>query len=151
MEEVKVMKKTAIFASIFAALMLIGSALSANDGILGTWKTIDDETKKEKSIVKVWEKDGVFYGTIMKLTQEPNDGKGKLCDKCKGSFKDKPIVSMTFLWGMKKDGSEYKGGKIMDPNNGKIYTCTIKREGTTLRVRGHLGPFYRTQTWHLIP
>lgn len=154
MEAKRIMKKAALLSSFVAVVFIAAAALMASDSPIGTWKTIDDETKKEKSIVKIWEKDGVIYATIMKLLQEPDGGKGKLCTKCKGQFKDKPTVGMTFLWGLKKekDGKTYSGGIIMDPNNGKEYSCKLWREGNKLQVRGFLGFSFvgRTQVWHYV-
>jgi uncharacterized protein (DUF2147 family) len=48
---------------------------------------------------------------------------------------------------MVKDEDEYADGEILDPNNGKIYRCKLWLEGKDLKLRGYLGPFYRTQTW----
>ena len=35
----------------------------------------------------------------------------------------------------------------MDPEDGKVYRAELWAEGGALKVRGYLGPFYRTQTW----
>jgi|TARA_B110000908_G_scaffold153665_1_gene190386 uncharacterized protein (DUF2147 family) len=32
---------------------------------------------------------------------------------------------MTIAEGLKKDGDEYNGDKILDPENGKIYKCKM--------------------------
>jgi len=58
---------------------------------------------------------------------------------------------MTIMWGVKKDGDHWDGGKILDPNNGKTYKVklTPKDNGQKLDVRGYIGmPLLgRTQTW----
>jgi uncharacterized protein (DUF2147 family) len=75
----------------------------------------------------------------------------KLRSRCPGSKKDKPVVGMTILWGLKKDGDKYTGGKILDPDNGKTYKCTISLAdgGKTLKVRGYIGvsALGRNQFW----
>ncbi len=128
-------------------VMLFASSLFAQSPV-GVWKTIDDETGEAKSYVKIYEHNGVLYGQIQKLLN-PED-EGKVCDKCPGQAKNKPLVGLTILWGLKKDGNEWTGGQIMDPKNGKIYSCKIRVEGNKLIVRGFLGVSLlgRSQTWH---
>ena len=150
------MKKIAIILSgvIFSMLFLGNTAVGQVEGILGMWKTIDDETGKEKSHVKVFKAtNGMYYGKIVKLIGEPAD---KKCTKCKGKKKDKPIVGMMIITKLKIDGKELSGGKILDPGNGKYYHCTLsldKKNKKILNVRGSIdswGVAGRTQTWHKI-
>jgi sterol desaturase/sphingolipid hydroxylase (fatty acid hydroxylase superfamily)/uncharacterized protein (DUF2147 family) len=121
-----------------------------NDGnpITGIWKTIDDETGKAKSLVEISAKNGRLSGKILKIYLQPWEGNDPICRQCPGDNKNDKIVGMTFLWGFKKKDKSWTGGYILDPGNGKTYTSTIWLEDTdTLKVRGYLGPFYRTQTW----
>ena len=59
---------------------------------------------------------------------------------------------MTILWGLTAAGSVWKGGEILDPDNGKTYRCkmTLSDDGKELNVRGYIGISLigRTQTWH---
>lgn len=115
--------------------------------IEGNWKTIDDKTNKEKSIVKIYKSsNGKYYGKIDKLLIKPNNSK---CVNCKDDRKDKPLVGLDVIRGLQKDGDEFTGGTILDPSSGKIYKCAIKREGNELKVRGYIGISLigRTQTW----
>ena len=54
---------------------------------------------------------------------------------------------MEFMEGLIKDDQEYGDGNILDPDNGKVYRCKIWIEDNQLKVRGYIGPFYRTQSW----
>ena len=116
---------------------------------VGLWKTIDDETGKEKSYVRVVEANGVLSGKVEKLL-DPAKQEAK-CDKCSDARKDQPILGMLILEGVRKHEGEpyWDGGTILDPNNGKTYRVrlTPKEEGKQLEVRGYLGPFWRNQTW----
>ena len=116
---------------------------------VGLWKTIDDETGKEKSYVRVVEADGVLSGKVEKLL-DPAKQEAK-CGKCSDARKDQPILGMAILEGVRKHEGEpyWDGGTILDPNNGKTYRVrlTPKEEGKQLEVRGYLGPFWRNQTW----
>ncbi|RLZ11705.1 DUF2147 domain-containing protein [Faecalibacter macacae] len=135
---------------LFTFLMFLGTYAFGQSPI-GTWKTIDDETGKEKSYVEIYEKDGKLYGKVAKiLTKGKEDSK---CDKCSGALKGKPINGMVILNGLKKDGNEWTGGKIIDPNSGKEYKASLKLNGKDkLDVRGYVGISLvgRTQTWHKV-
>ena len=121
---------------------------AAQSEITGQWKTID-ESGKETSIVEIFERTGKMYGKIIKIFPGPKDQKDPVCEQCdKGDPRyGKKVIGMEILQDLKKEGNEYAGGSILDPKNGKVYRCRIWREGAELKVRGYLGPFYRTQTW----
>ncbi|MBA3549557.1 MAG: DUF2147 domain-containing protein [Nannocystis sp.] len=122
-------------------------AFSGRSTALGYWKTIDDETGEAKSIVKIYEVDGKYYARVDRLLKNP----GGLCDQCEGEDHNKPIEGMVVMWGMNADGEEeYSGGKIFDPAKNKTYRCSMWLKDGKLKVRGYLGPFYRTQTWHAV-
>ena len=119
----------------------------------GLWKTIDDETKKEKSLIRVTEAGGVFTGKLEKLL-DPSAKPDAVCDLCSDDRKDKPIVGMTLIKGVKQSDSDkgrWDGGEILDPNNGKTYKVRLTpgEGGKTLAVRGYIGAplLGRTQTW----
>ena len=117
----------------------------------GLWKSIDDETKKEKSLIRVTESGGVLTGKLEKLL-DPATKPDAVCEKCSDERKDKPLVGMTLIKGVKQnadDKAKWDGGEILDPNNGKTYKVRLTPidGGKTLEVRGFIGPFYRNQTW----
>lgn len=131
------------------ALLFISTAASAQLSVIGKWKTIDDNTGKERSIVEIFEKGGKVFGKITKLYREKGEDPDPICDECEEEddrYKKK-IIGMEIIRDMIKDEGELTEGTIMDPDNGKIYRCKIWVEGNELKVRGYLGPFYRTQTW----
>jgi uncharacterized protein (DUF2147 family) len=118
---------------------------------IGRWKTIDDSTGKEKSIVSIWEDGGKYYGRIVELLNPDPKIKEPKCVKCEGELKDKPTVGLRILWDLKADGDEFSGGKVLDPENGKIYKCyiAIQDGGQKLKLRGFIGfsLLGRTQYW----
>jgi uncharacterized protein (DUF2147 family) len=140
-------------AVLFAAVALVPamSAFAAAPSPAGVWRTIDDETHKEASLVRITEVNGEFRGVVEKIFEQDAGNPGNLCKECKGERKDKPIIGMTILWGLKKDGDEWGGGEILDPKNGKTYRCkmTLADGGKSLNVRGFIGfsLLGRTQTW----
>lgn len=121
---------------------------AAQSEVLGKWKTID-ESGKETSVIEIFERTGKVYGKIIKIFPGPKDQKDPVCEQCdQGDPRyRKKIIGMEILQDLQKAEDEYAGGSILDPKNGKVYRCRIWREGAELKVRGYLGPFYRTQTW----
>lgn len=116
--------------------------------VLGKWKTVDDETGEAKSVVQVYEEEGEIYGKIVELIRTPDQDQDPLCENCKGDKKDQRIIGMVIMEGLTLKGSEYEGGSILDPDNGKIYDCKIWLDGNNkLMVRGYIGLFFRTQEW----
>lgn len=136
----------AMKAMVFATTLL-SAAVWADTSPVGTWKTIDDKTGQAKSLVQIAEQGGEFSGKVVKLFQNPEAA----CDKCEGDRANKPIQGMTILWGVKKSGDSYEGGKIFDPKEGKTYSVKFKpiEGGKKLEVRGFLGVALlgRTQVW----
>ena len=117
----------------------------------GVWKTIDDATGKEKSLVRIVETNGVYSGKVEKLL-DPSSPQDATCKDCKDDRKDKPVIGMTIIRSVKahaEDKTVFDGGDILDPNNGKVYRVRLRPfdDGKKLEVRGYLGPFYRNQTW----
>ena len=141
------MKKIAIASLLSVAAVSAFAQMSP----VGVWKTIDDDTKKEKSLVRITESNGVFSGRIDKLL-DPDTKQDAGCEKCSDDRKDKPVLGMTIMRGVKQNADDpavYDAGHILDPNNGKIYRLRLKPVdgGKKLEMRGYIGPFYRTQVW----
>jgi uncharacterized protein (DUF2147 family) len=135
--------------------LLVAFSLSAAAAVsfaqatpVGLWKTIDDETKSEKSQVRITDNGGVLNGKIEKLL-DPKAKQDATCDKCGDDRKGQPIVGLTIIRNAKANGEVWEGGDILDPNNGKVYKLRLKPldGGKALEVRGYIGPFYRNQTW----
>jgi uncharacterized protein (DUF2147 family) len=116
--------------------------------VFGKWKTIDDITGVEKSIVQIYEENGKVYGKVLEIFDATK--RGNVCTECKGALKNKPILGMVILFDLKKEGDEYVDGTIIDPKTGKEYDCYIVLENkNTLKVRGYMGfsIMGRTQLW----
>jgi uncharacterized protein (DUF2147 family) len=123
-------------------------ATLAADSPVGKWKTTDSKTGKVVSEVQVYEEGGKLFGKITSLTEPNNkEGKPKTCTACTGGDKDKPIIGLVIVKDLSLSGKSYKGGTILDPEDGKVYKAEVWGEGGKLKVRGYLGPVYKTQTW----
>jgi len=118
---------------------------------VGRWKTVDDVTGNINSVVEIWEDNGKLYGKIERLINpDPNDPDPR-CVRCSGHLKDRRLVGLRIVWDLTKDGGQWTGGQILDPDSGKIYRCliTVKDGGKKLRVRGFIGfsVLGRTEYW----
>ena len=142
------MKKAAVaFVLATASVLAMAQATPA-----GLWKTIDDDGKTEKSLVRIVNTGGVLTGKVEHIT-DPAKADEK-CVKCEDDRKDQPIVGMVIISGAKQDTEEtdkWVGGMILDPAKGSSYKLILKTTdgGKKLDVRGYIGSpmFGRTQTW----
>ena len=134
---------------IITTTLILLICLTANSqSIFGKWKTIDDETGNEKSIVEIYQKDGKAFAKIVQLLEKGNEN--KICENCKGDKKNMPIKGMEIINGLSQDDDEWNNGKILDPKTGKVYKCIVALENSNkLRVRGYIGfaLLGRTQYW----
>lgn len=128
--------------------LFVASAAFAQSPV-GAWKTIDDKTGKEKSIIRITESGGVLTGKVEKLL-DPAKQDAK-CDECSDDRKGKPVAGMTVIRNVKKDDDHWGGGDILDPNDGKVYKVrlTPSSDNKKMDVRGYIGApiLGRTQVW----
>ncbi len=141
--------KQAAIAFVLATASFLAMAQTTPAGL---WKTIDDDGKTEKSLVRITNSGGVYSGKVEKIFDATKAA--EVCAKCDDERKDKPIVGMTIIWEIRQDAEEptlYTGGQILDPAKGSSYKLRLKpiEGGKKLEVRGYIGSpmFGRTQTW----
>ena len=132
-------------------LLLLALTFSFSEAqVIGRWKTLGDEDKKEKAIIEIYERDGRLFGKVEKLLP---DAKLTTCVRCEGSLKDKPIAGMVILHDLKKTSSGGVDGRILDPSSGKTYKCMVDLESPDkLKLRGYIGvpSLGRTQYWYRV-
>jgi len=116
---------------------------------VGLWRTIDDKTGKESGAVRIFESGGVLYGRIERITDPARAGLS--CIKCSDDRKNKPLIGLDIMRGLKRDGEVWDGGTILDPETGSSYKSSVRLDdgGQRLVVRGYLGVSLlgRSQTW----
>lgn len=141
------MKKLLITLTMVVTSIVL---FAQSNDIVGKWTTIDDDSGKAKSVVEIFKKsDGKYYGKIVQLLQKPEN---ENCVACKDDRKNKPLIGLEIIRGLKMEGKEFTGGTITDPKSGKTYKCSITRNGDKLNVRGYVGISLmgRTQVWTLV-
>jgi len=142
------MKRSAGRLLLSGFFMLLSQAVFTQ-GVLGSWKTIDDMSGNAKSILEVYKNGDRIYGKIKRILVKGKEN--AVCINCEGELKNKPVVGMLIINGLKNSNkNEYGGGEILDPENGRKYRCKIwlnPENPNELKVRGYIAFFYRTQTW----
>ena len=142
-----------LLAVLLLALPLAFASTTAfaQETPVGTWTTIDDKTKKPKSVVEIYESSNGALGGRVTEVLSSDRGPNPVCDKCSGDRKGKPVKGMVILWGIKKVGNSWEGGQILDPATGKVYSVKVRPidGGRRLEVRGFMGfsLLGRTQVW----
>jgi hypothetical protein len=141
---------------LIVALVLVmaswwAAVASAQSTPIGTWRQFDDRKGDLRSIIRIDVEGGQLVGSIVRTFLRPGEPENPVCDKCPGEFKDKAIVGLRFLWGLKGTGRAWDGGRVLDPDDGKIYRVKVRlsEDGKTLDVRGYIGISLlgRTQKW----
>lgn len=135
-----------------ACLMLFVVGLASAQGkFKGVWQNLDDEDGKPKSHLEIFEEKGEMKVKVIKLLP---GAKSKTCTECTGALKNKPIEGMYLVNGMKKvSDKEYDDGEILNPKNGKVYSCNMTLvDDNTIKVRGYIGfsLIGKTQYWYRV-
>ncbi len=130
-------------------LMLMPAvAAHAQQSPIGRWKTFDAGTPK--GIVEIYQaRDGSIAGKVVQVL-DLKEGPNPLCVACRGADRNKPIVGMVTLRGLKPDGKGgWHGGRVLDPENGKTYKAKLELldTGRKLGMSGCIGFLCRQQVW----
>jgi hypothetical protein len=123
----------------FALTALVHSARADEPTASGLW----EKTEAGKPVVWVLiiERGGTYEGAIAKRFLKPGDDSGAVCTKCVDDRRNEPLLGLTFIRGMKRNGLKYEGGDILDPRDGKIYSANmaVNPDGQTLTLHGYIG------------
>ena len=137
---------------LFTAAAPLGAAEPTAAGL---WEQIDDKTGKPESWFKITERNGVYEGALVKIFSKPGEDENWVCDKCEGADRGRPVLGLTLIKDMRRNGLSYENGTIMDPRDGSVYRALMRLspDGEKLEMRGYLGIslFGRSQGWNRLP
>ena len=128
---------------------------AAGPTAVGLWEQVDENSGKAESWIKISERNGVYEGNIVKIFFKPGQDENWVCSKCEGSDKGAPVLGLTLIKGMQRNGLSYENGTVRDPRDGSVYraSMTVSPDGKKLEMRGYVGIslFGRSQVWNRLP
>ena len=120
------------------------------DQIIGKWLTGSGNAH-----VEIYKNGNQYQGKIVWLSEpiDPTTKKPKTDTKHPNVEQhNRPLLGLINLWGFhfNEKESNWEGGHIYDPKNGKEYKCNMTlKDKNTLNVRGYIGfsMIGRTDVW----
>jgi len=147
-----------VMLSAALIVAISSTSLSAQSPMLtakGLWEKSDSSGKPEAEF-RIINCNGLYQGKIVKIfARTGRDPSTFRCTECEGEQKNAPVIGLTFIKGMRREGLDYRDGTILDPRDGSVYDALmhLSPNGQTLMVRGYLGIALlgQSEIWHRVP
>lgn len=147
------MRITLVLLALCLPAALTAAAAQDAASPVGRWRTVDDKTGKPSGVVRIYEQNGALYGNIEQIFDSARAVYS--CVSCTDDRKNKPLIGLNIIRGLKRNGDLWDGGTVIDPETGSVYKASARLDGDgrKLVLRGYLGISLlgRSQTWQREP
>ena len=153
--------------AILLGLTITAVCFAQTDPVVGFWLSVDENTNQVTAGWQIYIENDRLFGRILSLATEP---RGTIADQCRESYPGFPlsgkvnqmqVAGPPWIYNLtKRDVGDWGSGRIINPEDGKIYNCRIifRAAGTraggrnfaqdTLEMRGEIGlGIGRSQYW----
>ncbi len=140
-------QRRSTIAATIGVLMVQSALAGPPTSPVGLWKTFNDD-RQPTALVRISETGGVFSGKVEKILLGDPAIKCAACP-ADDPRKDKPVLGMTILQGLKKDGDDYAGGTVLKVAEGRIAKAELRLTdgGQRLELTGRVGLFSKKAVW----